>query len=607
MCSILTFFTNKEFSEEFVLSLPERLKKSEKRGPDSTGNILIDNAVYLGSNRLRIIGDEESVMPIPSICNGYYIVFNGEIYNHKELRQVLVSDGYSFKGISDTEVILNLYIKFKEDFINKLNGIFSIIIFDKQRDIFICARDRFGTKPLYYIHDDEYVGFSSDYQTLLDLLPTDKRKISKSALSALLMTRMVPGHKTILSKIHKVEHATLQIWDRKSLTCNTFKYWSPNCNISEFNQSEFNQHFKNAVDRVFEADVEPSILLSGGLDSAALVTALGFSGRKNIKTYSCTFKGAREYQESAISFNITNGNIDESAFAKEVAEKNSFYHQNFIVNADIDEETFDQMLTALGEPIPSTNALGLYLLGKSLPLSERLTVSGTGSDEILGGYETLYFKERKESFSNEESSTLLKAFSNFDSVCIDPLSLLNNSNIDTNYLDNYLIRCMSSFDNSNNNELLNQLAIFELNFGLPGWELDQADRLFMEFSIELRPGFLENDFVDYCLSIPSKDKSQKAPLRQAMRPHLPSHIVDREKLPSLSTPKEFIYGSFFQNELTRIKENPLDIWNKEALIQLIETEDKESVFDVLYRVFFIQKWIEKYLSNEAHITYQVTN
>ncbi|GLT17500.1 asparagine synthetase B [Vibrio zhanjiangensis] len=608
MCSILTFLTNKEFSSEFVSSLPERLKRSEKRGPDSSGSLLINNSVYLGSNRLRIIGDDNGVMPISSFCENYHIVFNGEVYNHKELRKELESDGYNFKTNTDTEVILNLYIKFKEDFIKKLNGIFSIVIFDKKRDIFICARDRFGTKPLYYLSGEDYVGFSSDYQTLVELLTPSQRQISKSALSALLMTRMVPGEKTILSGINKVEHATIQIWDRKTLSCNTYRYWSPTCKIREFKQSEFNTYFRNAVNRVFEADVEPSILLSGGLDSAALVTELGYSGRIGIKTYSCTFEGAQKCEESDISYNITNGNIDESAFAIEVANTHSFHHENFKVNADIDEDTFDQMQAALGEPIPSTNALGLYLLGKSLPASERLAVSGTGSDEILGGYETLYFKEHAENHINTSNASLLKSFSNFDSVCIEPLSLLNSDYVDTQYLDQYLKQCMSSFDeDKNSHELLNQLAIFELNFGLPGWELDQADRLFMDFSIELRPGFLENEFVDYCLSIPSKDKSQKLPLRNAMRAHLPSHIVDREKLPSLSTPKEFIYGAFFQKELERIREEPLDFWNKEALTKLIDTQDKESIFDLLYRVFYIQKWVERYLGDKSKMTYRVIN
>ena len=92
-----------------------------------------------------------------------------------------------------------------------------------------------------------------------------------------------------------------------------------------------------------------------------------------------------------------------------------------------------------------------------------------------------------------------------------------------------------------------------------------------------------------------------------MRAHLPSHIVDREKLPSLSTPKEFIYGAFFQKELERIREEPLDFWNKEALTKLIDTQDKESIFDLLYRVFYIQKWVERYLGDKSKMAYRVIN
>lgn len=595
MCSILAIASPNELPTKLVGKTPDLLRFTSSRGPDDHGSLLIENRVYLGSNRLSIIDlSEEGRMPLKSLLGNYWITYNGEIYNYLDLRKQLVKEGVVFHSKSDTEVVLNAYVKWGESFVKKLNGIFAFVIFDKKKNKIITARDRFGCKPLYYLRLDDSIVFSSDFSLLRNLAHSSSDNINLSALTAYMQCRFVPGELTLLKDIFKLKPAEVRTWELKSLSSKTHQFWEPEFEIQPYDQETFNQKFFDAVKLTKTADVTPDLLLSGGLDSAAVLAAMNKQGERKFHIFTCAFKDSDvPKKQVGFSYKISAPSIDEREYAERVAETFHFHSDSTIIDSNISTKTFLEMQRVLGEPIASTNALGQYLFAISLKGKTKLAITGTGSDELLGGYQTLYFKNSKELKNISNHSVFLDAFADFDLGNVPPLRFMNQELVQTDYLEEYANKTMSMFPAKLfPDERLNQLACFEMAFGLPGWELDQADRLFMSQSIELRPAFLENSFVDYALTIPSKFKVDKSPLRNAMRGLLPKKVVDRPKYPSLGTPLSVYKHKWFKSALRSLLENPLDIWDKKAIGSITKQPQTNWDFDTLYRLIYLQLWLK---------------
>ncbi len=589
--------TNSHFTEDFKKFSNEMIFKSKKRGPDDTHSVLLDNRIFIGNNRLQIIGDKiTGRMPLKSTEADCWISFNGEIYNYQDLKKELEINGVRFKTNTDSEVILNSYLFWGEDFVIKLNGIFAFVIYDSSKNKIISARDRFGAKPLYLFKKHNLISISSDFSTNSEIASTvSSLTINKKALTALLHLRFVPGEMTIYEEINKIKPAEIIIIDTQSLVINRKQFWTPKLNIRNFDQSEFNNKLKNTILKTSKADVEYSILLSGGLDSSTVLAILSDESITPIQTFSCSFKNAtkQKFNQKTV-FNLTNDNIDESDFSIMASSKFKSKHTHFEIDSNLKIDSFYDLQIALGEPMTSPNAIGLYLLGKNISKYSdlKLSLCGTGADELLGGYQNLYFKD-DQSLKSKDTNEILKAFINFDSGFINVNEYLNDDWIDSSYLTEYLENIMLPLDiNIYPNEILNQLLIFEMGFALPFWELDQADKLFMHFSIELRPSFLENDFLDYCLSIASENKIKKQPLKNAIKIHLPKEIIEREKIPSLSTPSSVLENEWFKLLYTDLINNPHEIWNKQKIKNIQYDIKNGDNFDIIYRLIYIQSWLK---------------
>lgn len=601
MCSILTVFSNSTLSKSFTESFPDLLAMSLPRGPDESDIKIFDKKIILGSNRLRIIGEAViGRMPLKSSNGDYWICFNGEIYNYIELREELFQAGFEFNTKTDTEVLLNSYIHFGDKFIKKLNGIFAFTIWDKEKNKIIAGRDRFGCKPLYYIDNGNFIALSSDFNVLLQLDSKEKDEIDHQALTSLLKCRFVPGERTIFKNIKKLLPGQTIYWDLETLNSKKRVFWRPNVKTKDFNQDEFNQKLSKAISLTARADTKASILLSGGLDSSAIASHLGRKKTNQFRTFSCYFKGATKELPENKQSNLSTGNLDESHLALEVAERYNYEHEVFEIDHHIDEDKFNKIQNALGEPIAVTNALGLYLLGEKLKGKTKLSLSGSGADELLGGYQDLYFKAGYDDFVLRTPQDYLDGLSDFDGGSVDPLQFLKSEYINEDYLQEYTKEVFSNFkDSQNQDDLLNQLSVFELGFALVYWEMDMADKLFMDHSIELRPSFLENEFVDYCLSIKSKDKVNKNPLRKMYKKLLPETIIKGRKIPSLSTPLSITDAEWFIKIEEDLMNNPLPFWDEETLASE-EIKSKVS-FDVYYRIIYLQKWFKNLKTNKIKV------
>ena len=595
MCWIFSVVTNSVFSNNFKIEAPKILYDSIKRGPDNSNYLFVNDKIFLGSNRLRIIGDDTiGDMPLKSIMWNFWISFNGEIYNYRELKTILEKKGIKFYSNTDTEVVLNSYIYWWEEFVSKLNGIFAFVIFDEKENKIISARDRFGAKPLFYYQSNDFIAFSSEFLSLKKLIPKSELSIDRQALTSNILCRFVPGKKTIFKDLYKIEPAELLIFNIRDFKLIKRNYWEPNIDLKKFSQDEFNEKLSNALIKTSIADVQSSILLSGWIDSSALVYEL-YNNKEKLKTYCCSFLNSISDDKLLDPSKITNGSADESSKALKISKIFNTNHNHFIINSSIDLYIFKEMQGALWEPITVTNALGLYLFARKLNGKTKLVLSWTGSDELLWWYEELYFNDIDDTRKVLSNQELLNSFYDFDNWNLNPLNFLKKELQDKTYLEKYTENKLKCFlDNKLSDEYLNQLSLFELWFALPNWELDMADRLFMDNSIELRPSFLENDFLDYCLTIPSRNKKQKNPLREAMKEKLPLDIVNQRKIPSLSTPIDFLDSKCFKELIDDLKNNPLDIWNKEVLFDYLSKPYSKLSFDVLYRIIYLQSWLKEY-------------
>lgn len=560
------------------------------RGPDHSAVLTFGEQLLLGSTRLSIIDTSPAGnMPMRSMHGDCWIVYNGETYNYRELRDHLEARGFVFRSTSDTEVVVNAYLHWGEAFVEHLNGIFAFVIFDAKRRRLVAARDRFGVKPLYYTAVDGCLIHCSEFMPLREL--TADAGITPEVLTAWMHCRFVPGDRTVSRDVFKFRPAEIRVTSLDKHNTRSRIYWTPCVELEPFNQRMFDARLDRALALTARSDVPFALLLSGGLDSSAAVAILNRQGAGPASLYSCAFAGSDTTPEVRWLDAITTPAIDERPFAAEVATHIGRTCEEIQIDVKLDGSTFESMLRALGEPIASPNAIGLYLFGAGLEGRTRLALAGTGADELLGGYEQLYFG--MDSSSLLDGPGLRARFADFDRGEMPCEQLLRPELVDRTYLDAFTEDAMAVFPASRYpEERLNQLSVFELAFGLPGWELDQADRLFMAYSIELRPAFLENAFVDYCLTIPSRAKRGKQPLIDAVCPLLPASVVQRQKFPGLSTPLAILEQPWFRELMRGLLEDPSDCWAPKAVRQLVSGGPSQS-FDMLYRVVYLDTWLKR--------------
>jgi len=596
MCFILAIIGKDGLSPSLLLQTPDLLRMAQARGPDDTNSERVTDRVFLGSNRLSIIDfSPHGQMPMKSLEGDYWIVYNGELYNHDELRRQLVAAGLHFRSRSDTEVVLNAYVYWGEKFVDKLNGIFAFVIFDKQQGRLITARDRFGAKPLHYTEMNGHVIFSSDYRILQSVRKPLSNDLDPGAVTAYMHCRFVPGDRSVINGVFKLRPGEIKVWDVRDLSWKSRIFWKPRYSPEPFRPEVFFDKLLQAIHHTSVGDVHPGLLLSGGLDSSAVAALMSQLGNEKVQTYGCTYAGQRTQDpadEDIVYSQLTNSCVDEDDFAKTVASAFGYQHHTSVIDPTIDFGTFLAMQSALGEPLASTDAIGHFAFARSLAGKTKMVISGTGSDELLGGYEQMYFKTPNPRLATlQDPLEMLRLFSNMDGGRATPVQFLDRDVVDEHYVSGLVTDTLDNFPTRDfPHEVLNQVAFFELAFGLPGWELDQADRLYMDRSIELRPAFLENGFVDYALTVPSELKRDKLVLKQAMRGRLPDTIVNRPKYPSLGTPPS-VYGQpWFKEGLRDLFDHPLDIWDKVQIGKLSKQDPRQYNLDIVYRLVYLQTW-----------------
>jgi asparagine synthase (glutamine-hydrolysing) len=353
MCGI-TGFISKQYNLEHLQKMTDAI---QHRGPDADGFFFDENlGLGLGHRRLSIIDlSSNANQPFHSQCGRYVMVYNGEIYNYKSIaNQLKTESGFSNKTDSDTEIILEAFVLWGDNFVDKLNGMFAFAIWDKNNNELKLFRDRIGIKPLYYYWVDNVFAFSSEIKGLTQLITKSKLTINRNSIYDILHLGYTPQNFTAFNEIKKVPSGSfLKVKDKEILIT---KFWNLNKQIkTETIKDEFiakkglEDRLKLAVEKQMISDVPLGTFLSGGVDSS-LVTALAQKMSSNpINTFSIGFK---------------DDTFDESRYAKKIAQELRTNHHQFILTEKEAIDEVDNLLSIYDEPFGDSSSIPTLLVSK---------------------------------------------------------------------------------------------------------------------------------------------------------------------------------------------------------------------------------------------------
>jgi asparagine synthase (glutamine-hydrolysing) len=542
------------------------------RGPDDGGEY-ISGRVGLGHTRLSIIDLNTGKQPITNEDSTIWVVFNGEIYNYKELKAALVKKGHVFKTETDTEVIVHLYEENGEDFLTALRGMFAIALWDERRQTLILARDRVGIKPLYYYFDGRSLVFASEIKAILED-PEVPKSLNATEIPAFLAHYYMPGSQTLLKNIFKLLPGHyLKIKDGKKIIK---QYWD-----LEFKEPAKRENLNSYIEQLngllnetvrdhMISDVPVGVLLSGGVDSTAILSLAVHKTNKAISTFTIGFEG----QNFA----------DERYYARLAANQFGTRHHETTITAKDFESFIPQYVWHMEEPVCEPPAIALYYVSKMAKQKVKVLLSGEGGDEAFAGYHVyrnLVWLERLKKIAGPFNGCLagilwrLNSLMKFKklgkhipllklslpkyyySLTANPFSFFNaeHKNLFTGEFQNEITNLEFSgqsskyFNNVSSLHLLNKLLYVDTKTWLPDDLLIKADKMTMANSLELRVPFLDHKVLEFAASLPWDYKlngfNTKFILKKAFSNRIPKGILNRKKA-GLPVP----YESWLRNELS---------------------------------------------------------
>lgn len=371
MCGIAGIIhQNTLVSLQEIDSVNDALKS---RGPDARGT-WVENNVALGHRRLSIIDLEDGHQPMFSSDENYGIVFNGEIYNYRQLRNTLVKMGYIFKTNSDTEVLLYAYIEWKEKCLNKLRGMFSFAVLDKINGFIFLARDHLGIKPLVYYHTKETFAFASEIRALKKVKNTHFT-LDISAIDEYLWLQYIPAPKTVFNEVKKLKPAHYMHVSFNGEILKIEKYWDldfveDNTKSEEQWLDELDTVLKDSVKAHLVSDVPFGAFLSGGIDSSLVVKYMSEISESSVDTFSIGFKEEE---------------FNELKYARNISSTFKTIHHEKIVTPDA-LKILPDLVSHYGEPFGDSSAVPTYYVSKLARENVSMVLSGDGADEIFAGY-----------------------------------------------------------------------------------------------------------------------------------------------------------------------------------------------------------------------------
>ncbi|MBP6735183.1 MAG: N-acetylglutaminylglutamine amidotransferase [Chromatiaceae bacterium] len=566
-----------------------------RRGPDHGGS-WSDGGLGFGHRRLAIIDlSIRSNQPMVDPELGLALVFNGAIYNYRELRQELAALGYHFFSDGDTEVILKAWHAWGEDCVERLHGMFAFALWDMGRRVLFLARDRFGVKPLYWTRDARRFRFASSSQALLAAGGVDTA-IDPIALHHLFtLHAVVPAPRTILNGIRKLVPAHWLRLDADGTTTER-SYWSlagirpdPVPSAGDW-VAAIGAALRQAVRRREEvADVPVGVLLSGGLDSSLLVALLAELGTAEIRTFSVGFEDTPEEAGS------------EFEFSDLVVERYATRHRQFHVpNAEV-LRRLPEAVDAMTEPMFGQDVVAFYLLGEQVSREIKVVQSGQGADEVFGGY---FWYPR---LAGADRGAWLETFRRhyFDR---DHAEFLRLAAPAFTGADHTGLLVADLLDQTGAEELVDAVLRLDVTTLIVDDPVKRVDNMTMAWGLEARVPFLDHELVELATRCPAEIRLReggKFPLKALARGLLPDVVIDRPKgyfpMPAL----KFVRGDFLAMMRDLVNSRACrerGIYQRAYVDQLLAAPDLHHTRirgNKLWHLALLELWLQRHLDGET--------
>ena len=623
------------FNSDYIKSVSERMISSlYHRGPDGNGYVALDinpnNKLLLVHTRLSIIDlNQNANQPMNYNKKDYWITFNGEIYNHIELREDLIKFGYQFKNKSDTEVILAAYDKWGTKAFSKFIGMWSFALWDNKQKRLVLSRDRLGIKPLYYNFNNGNLVFASEPHVVAEN-SLENTTLNYSAILQYLSYRQVIDGKSFFKNVYQVDAGTNLIFQNKKKILE--RYWEiPSISGRHKNNeqellSDLDKILNSSVQYRMRADVPVGAFLSGGLDSSALVWQMSKMAKNPINTYSIGFK-EKEY--------------NEFEYSKSVALQCKTNHHEITLNEDDYNLSLNKLIKLRGTPLSVPNEIAIFHLTKIMSPKIKVVLSGEGADEVFGGYGRI-FRSAYDFYRVKNRKTTLQFKRNL-------LKQYKVQDWETE-TDHFLSQYFYVSENDQNNILSDDFK-FELEDDVYKKEifrnylgkqksstlaekymwifqkihiqglLSRLDASTMANSIEGRVPFLDHRLIEFMndvdvqfkLNFNKKDKESiqdftsdqisekfdttKYLLRTLYKDRLPEQITKRKKIGFPVPLNHWLSGSFKEiafDELLSNNSKTSDIFEKKQITTLLENKNPNNNGLIIWMLLNCELWMKNF-------------
>jgi asparagine synthase (glutamine-hydrolysing) len=559
------------------------------RGPDDEG-IRIDEHVGLGFRRLSILDLKNGAQPLGNAHQDICIVFNGEIYNYRELREWLIGKNHTFQTDCDTEVLLRLYEETGEDCPTYLRGMFGFVIWDKKRDVMFAARDQFGIKPVYYSETSNGFMFASEIKSLLASGKLD-REVDGQSFYHYLTFQYVPEPATMFMSVSKLKAGhILTIKDGKLTTQPYYeaKFFSEDSRSYSDLIEETRSVLDDSVRLHLNSDVSRGAFLSGGIDSSSLVGML--QRLEPTRTFS-------------VGFDVPG--YSELELARKTAHYLGTEHFEVSVDAQTYLEALPNMIWHMDEPIADPSAAGIYFVSKLASQYVKVVFSGEGADEFFGGYniyrephslrmfEHMPIGMRKfagvlsnmmptgmkgKSFLERGSLPLEERFYGNAKIFSEDEKRNVLGNLGSEYINFKPARDITApfYINASHYDDITKMQHIDIHTWLRGNILMKADKMSMAHSLELRVPFVDPKVFQFAATIPTKYKvslaSTKMLLREAMKDIVPQDVQSRKKLGFPVPIRVWLKNEWYNwaKELIQSTDNSMPWINKSRVLQMLD-------------------------------------
>lgn len=621
MCGIAGYFSpESRFKKEDLETLTNALLH---RGPDAAG-YFFEDAVGLGHRRLSIIDLSEAAnQPFYSRNEKYVLVFNGEIYNYREIEADLkkIDNNFQPKTTSDTEIITEAFAVWGIDFVHKLNGMFTIAVYDREKKELLLFRDRMGIKPVYYHYDGKNFAFASEIKALTKI-GIDK-KLDLNALKDYFFLEYIPGEQTIFKNIRKLSAGFFlkiseQGLEKKQYYDIADKYLENTSNSEDYYKEGFIEQLNRSIKYQSISDVPIGAFLSGGTDSSLICALFQEQNKLPVNTFT-------------IGFDVKE--FDETTYAGRVAEILKTNHSLTNVGEKESIKIAEYVCDYYDQPFAAPSTIPSYIVCKKAKEKVTVTLSGDGGDELFMGYGYYNWQNRIEKISKvggyparKIAATLLNLLKNqgkraarivdyqdYDNLWLHIWSqeqyMFTENEISILFNDKYKHSTLSSDwerISAMNIHPFEKIALFDINNYLADNLLYKMDIASMASSLEVRVPYLDHNLVEYAINVPLsykiKSKEQKYLMKKSLEKYLPNDLIYRKKW-GFPAP----IGTWLQTELNFMIDKYLseaelkkhNLFNLSFVQNLVAKFSSGETFHYkrIWALIVFQMWFNKYIEN----------